>query len=150
MSKPKATVYTAGYSGLTASQLLAKAEELSAIVVDIRIKPFARDPQFRQGAMTALLGGRYIHVGSLGNVNYKSDGPVQFVDEAVGLAQVEAVLTTGPVILLCGCWNVAECHRRVAAEALGERGYPVTHLERRDFAPAGQKAVAPPIQPGLF
>lgn len=139
-------VYTVGYSGINSRQLLRCAEELGAVVADIRFSPQARNPEFRKLALEDVLGDRYVYIKALGNVNYKNGGPVKFADEAIGLAQVEAILSVGAVILLCGCWDVTTCHRRVAAEALEERGYPVIHLVRQGAA----LVESAPAQPRLL
>jgi uncharacterized protein (DUF488 family) len=121
-------LYTFGYSGKQPDELLALAEQLDAIVVDIRFSPRSRVPQWSGGRLARLLGDRYCHLPALGNRNYKG-GPIELVDLETGIAQVADLLAHQPVILLCVCGDVQHCHRRLAAEAIAARyGAPLTHL----------------------
>jgi uncharacterized protein (DUF488 family) len=118
-------VYTFGYSGHTSAQLKQLAEELDAIVFDIRFSPRSRDPQWSGKRLRAALGHRYQHIRELGNENYKS-GPIQLVD-FVQLVDFEAGRTliedsNKPVILMCVCHNYHDCHRSVVASKLAAFG----------------------------
>lgn len=122
------SLYTFGYSGHQPEKLLALAEQLDAIVADIRFSPRSRVPHWNGGRLAKLLGGRYHHLPALGNRNYKG-GPVEIVDLEAGLAQVADLLAHQPVILLCVCAEVERCHRRLVAEAVIARyGVSVIHL----------------------
>lgn len=122
------SLYTFGYSGRQPEELLALAEQLDAMVADIRFSPRSRVPQWSGGRLAKLLGYRYRHLPALGNRNYKG-GPMELVDPETGVAQVADLLAHQPVILLCVCAEVERCHRRLAAEAIASRyGVAVTHL----------------------
>lgn len=120
-------LYTFGYSGRLPHELLALAEYLDAVVVDIRFSPRSRIPDWTAGRLTKLLGERYRHLPALGNRNYKG-GPIEFVDLAEGVVMVGELLRKRPVILLCACAEVQRCHRLPAAEAIVARyGVTITH-----------------------
>ena len=117
-------LYTYGYSGRTPHKLQTLAEQLAAVVADIRFNPRSRIPDWSGGRLQKLLGDRYRHLPALGNRNYKG-GPVEFVDLAAGIVEVGQLLRQQPVILLCVCADVQRCHRLPAAEAISAR-YGVT------------------------
>ena len=121
------TLYTFGYSGRTPHELQTLAEQLNAVVVDIRFSPRSRSPDWSGGRLQKLLGDRYHHLPALGNRNYKG-GPVEFVDLETGVVEVGQLLRQQPVILLCVCADVQRCHRLAAAEAIAARyGVIVEH-----------------------
>lgn len=117
-------IYTYGYSGRTPHELQTRAEQLEAVVADIRFSPRSRIPDWSGGRLQKLLGDRYRHLPALGNRNYRG-GPVEFVDLATGVVEVGELLRQQPVILLCVCADVQRCHRLPAAEAIVTR-YEVT------------------------
>ena len=125
------TLYTMGYSGRTAPELEAEVKKLDATVYDVRLKPFARVPAFRGGALRALLGNSYIHARGLGNINYKNGGKIELADPDMWIAQIEARLQAGEnIILLCGCKYWEECHRTVVAELIEKNiGVEAHHYE---------------------
>ena len=121
-------LYTYGYSGRTPPDLQALAEQLQAVVVDIRFSPRSRSPGWSGGRLQKLLGDRDRPLPALGNRNYKG-GPIEFVYLAAGVAEVGRLLSRQPVILLCVCADVQRCHRLPAAEAIAARyGLTVEHL----------------------
>lgn len=123
------TIYTYGYSNSDPQHLARYAAHVDAIVIDTRMKPVSRNPGWNKGRLQALLGERYLHVGALGNVNYKTGGEIKLADPDRGVEIVSGVLTNHPVILLCACKDVAECHRKVAAELIAEHtGAAINHL----------------------
>ena len=79
-------IYTIGYTGIPFAQLQAFLDAHQAFLVDIRYSPRSRNPVYNQKALQAALSGRYVHVGELGNRNYKG-GPIAIVDLAVLLEQ---------------------------------------------------------------
>ena len=117
-------LYTYGYSGRLPDQLQTLAEQLNAVVADIRFSPRSRLPDWSAGRLQKLLGDPYRHLPSLGNRNYKG-GPIEFVDLEGGVVEVGQLLRQQPVILLCVCADVQRCHRLPAAEAIATR-YGVT------------------------
>ncbi|MCZ7547383.1 MAG: DUF488 family protein [Anaerolineae bacterium] len=53
------------------AELVALAHELDALVVDVRLAPRSRVREWNQSVMAEALGDRYLHVGAVGNLNYK-------------------------------------------------------------------------------
>jgi hypothetical protein len=124
------TVYTFGYSGQSPAELAKTARELEAIVVDVRHSPHSRRPDWRKGALLKALGGNYLHVPELGNINYKGTGGIQIADLDKGLRLVWPILESASVILLCVCASHVDCHRAVVAAAMNKRwGVEVVHLD---------------------
>jgi uncharacterized protein (DUF488 family) len=128
------TCYTFGYQGFLPEELVAKAEQLNALVLDVRFSPSSRDPRWRRQALVNVLGSRYRHAAEFGNKNYKGDGPIELADPRHGIAKVGPILLEQPVILLCACWQWSTCHRKVVADLIREEySVEVVHLEKRHF-----------------
>jgi uncharacterized protein (DUF488 family) len=118
-------IYTAGYHGRSSAGLKQLLEERDAVLVDIRLSPRSQFPEWQGAELRSLLGGRYLHVPELGNVNYAARGTaeIKIADMDAGL---RIVLGVGKaVVLLCMCPRFERCHRRVVAEELLGRGYAV-------------------------
>jgi uncharacterized protein DUF488 len=101
-----------------------------ALLVDIRDHPTSHwRPAFRQPALTAHFGERYVWCQALDNTNYKG-GPIQLRDYPAGLAQMGALLQRSPaVLLLCVCAAVEGCHRQVVGDQLSQDlAVPLVHL----------------------
>lgn len=121
-------VYTTGYGGEKSvrgdskpGRLLQLAEELEAVIFDIRHVPWSKAPCWRKAAMAAQMGTRYRHIPALGNRNYKGatgDG-FDIVDMQYGICQI--LNNERTPLLLCGCDTHDNCHRNYVAQFL--RGY---------------------------
>lgn len=132
------TLYTLGYSGWSPAELAATVERLSATLWDIRMSPWSKSPQWQGHALRKLLGARYAHMQALGNLNYKTGGPIDLSDPSAAEEPARRALERGPLILLCGCAEVTRCHRYEAAVWLvAALGVKVEHLAptRADLAP---------------
>jgi uncharacterized protein (DUF488 family) len=130
-------LFTVGYAGLDRYALRAKLEATNAVLVDVRLIPYSREPAWTRPALQGLLGERYVWVGALGNRNYKTGGPIDLADPEAGIAAVRGVVDSYPaVVLMCACWSWRECHRRDAAELLsGRLGMgPAVHWIAADVA----------------
>jgi hypothetical protein len=109
-------LYDLGYMEIGNIKSVEKAvKELDAILLDVRFSPRSRNPQYNKSFLEKVFNTNpartgYLPVKDLGNRNYKG-GPVDFVDIENGLAIIHTWLEIRPVILMCGCWNRAECHR---------------------------------------
>ena len=135
-------LYTIGYTGLKIEKLKQWAEDHNALIVDIRLSPRSRAPQWNKGKLSAALGDLYHHIPALGNINYKG-GPIQLKDPASGIQQVQQLLTGGKsVVLMCVCADVTTCHRTPASEliaaATGAENAQVQHLETAAVNAYGQ------------
>lgn len=136
-----ATIYTLGYAGWSPAELRDELLRLGVSVIDVRIAPTSKSPQWRKEALAELLGPIYSHLPALGNRNAFTGGPAELAAPAQALAPVAALLARGPVALLCGCADPARCHRGLAAAYLAEHlGGVVVHLptparQRRDDSP---------------
>ena len=133
------TLYTLGYTGTQPEQIQKFAQDLGALVVDTRYSPRSRAVQWTRLRLTGLLGRHYRHMPSLGNINYKGDGPILINKPEEGVPQVAQLLETQPVILLCVCKEHHTCHRSVVADLVKEAcGCEVTHLTAADLLKPAQ------------
>jgi len=82
-------LYTLGYTGRKPVDVHQLAIAHRAMLVDIRFSPRSRAAYWQKGALERLLGDRYVHLQALGNVNYRTGGPVQLADYATGKAATE-------------------------------------------------------------
>lgn len=122
------TLYTIGYSGQTLAGLRAHLNDLGAVLVDIRYSTRSRVKHWRGPELQAYFGDRYWSLACLGNENYRG-GPIKLADPALAVAPMRTALHAQPVILMCGCPDVQECHRKDAAAFLQEQlGVRVVHL----------------------
>ena len=129
------TLYTLGYTGLKPDEILHAAEQLNAVIADIRIAPRSRHPMWNGAKMRVTWSDRYIHIPELGNENYKGDRGegIMLANPEAGVSRVLDLLARQSVILLCACADWQTCHRREAAALIGERaGVEVTHLSVED------------------
>jgi uncharacterized protein (DUF488 family) len=128
------TLYTLGYTGTKPEQIQTLAADLGALVVDTRYSPRSRAVQWTGAGFRRLLGESYRHMPSLGNINYKGDGPIVINKPDEGVPQVAALLEQQPIILLCVCAEVSSCHRAVVAELVQEYcGCEIIHLSAKDL-----------------
>jgi uncharacterized protein (DUF488 family) len=121
--------YSFGYSGKQPEDLLKAVGELGAVLCDIRLVPYSRwHPGWNKKRLASLFGNAYIHVPELGNLNYKSGGPIEIADINAGLQTVLDLLKTRSVILMCVCKDPLLCHRAVVSGELLNRGVEVEEL----------------------
>lgn len=129
-------LYDLGYNDLKkAEELALVAGHLNAVVADIRFMPHTRNPEFSQKHLVEVLGDSYVHIGELGNKNYKGEGATQFVDVQAGLSKIADLLTGKSVIMICACWKRSECHRLDASHEYEKRygvdSIPITKADAR-------------------
>jgi len=111
---------------------------LGAVIVDVRIQPYARrDPDFNRPALQARYGSKYVWIREFGNKNYKTNGPTEFVNLDLGSRRLGAIVADGtPVIFLCMCKSHEGCHRTELANMFNDQlGWEVKHLPHKDTAP---------------
>jgi uncharacterized protein (DUF488 family) len=125
------TLYTVGYDGWTLEGLAARVESLGALLVDVRFNPSSPEAEWRKATLQRRFGEGYTHCKALGNVNYRTGGPIKLVEPEVALPALREWLEQRPVILMCVCEDVEMCHRKVATRYMAERldGLEIVHLE---------------------
>lgn len=115
------TLYTVGYSGWDPAMFVARMQDLSATVVDVRLKPYSQSPHYRKLMLEASLPS-YIWLGNyFGNLNYKArNAPVHLLNPSQGIAafRVLRMAYDTPLVLLCGCPSPRTCHRLAVATLL--------------------------------
>jgi hypothetical protein len=131
MNKPIA--FLAGYSGQRPSVLLARAEELNALVLDVRFKPRSKQSGWNEyELLRSFPVRRYAWWGHWwGNKNFATGSGFDLPDYEKGLEILEAKLARIPydsIILLCACRGETECHRGYLGKLLREAGYTVRPL----------------------
>ena len=115
------TIYSYGYTGGKLSDLQAYAEA-GATVLDIRLRPWSWVVQWRGQNLTESIGEAYRQCQDLGNENYRTGGPIRIRNLARGLDALAWHIRRGPVVLLCGCPEVALCHRLTVCNLAIESG----------------------------
>ena len=125
-------LYTFGYTGLQPAEIFAAAARVDAMIADIRYSPHSRHEQWNGRTLGREWGSRYLHIGELGNRNYKGEmgEGIMLASPQLGSAIVLEQLRFRPVMLMCACPNWETCHRRAAAEFIQQRdtGLTVVHL----------------------
>jgi len=125
-------IYTTGYLLYSLKSFADAVKAVDATVVDIRMSPFSRAPQW-QGYNLAKSLPKYIHIKEFGNAAYKTGG-IRIADFEAGLKRLEKI--DGNVVLMCACKYASECHRTTLADMLRSIGYSVKELEPGDYARA--------------
>ena len=121
-------IYTAGYAGHTPAQLKRGADELGAYVIDIRYSPRSRQPGWNGEELEALLGDSYIWCRAFGNINHANGGEISMPHLSIGMKHLSRWVKERPLILLCGCAEAENCHRREIARILESVGWTVPEL----------------------
>ncbi|MBI5954344.1 MAG: hypothetical protein HY865_22025 [Chloroflexi bacterium] len=134
----KYPLFDLGYNDLKkAGELAQIANELGAVIADIRFMPHTRNPEFSLKHLQEVLGDKYIHVGELGNANYKGTGGIQLANTEAGMRILHGLLANSAVIIICACWKRSECHRVYVAKEYEKRynvdSTPITRTSARDL-----------------
>ena len=134
-------IFTAGYSGHTPAQLKKAADQLNAVVIDIRLKPFSRVPGWSKNELQTLFGtnegNRYLSMRELGNLAIELGGPMRLASAEIGIRDVLFWANRCPVILLCQCPEFVSCHRRMVSDLLKEHGIQTQELSWPEVETAG-------------
>lgn len=143
-------LFDLGYNDLKkADELLAIAKTLGATVADIRFQPDTRNPEFSRKHLAEILGDDYVHIGELGNANYKGNDGIKLVDTGKGIEKLHALLAIKPVIIICACWKRNECHRLQVGYEYSKRydisSTPITRANAREIVNEFKKANDPQI-----
>ena len=141
-------IFTIGYEGLDSERLGGVLRDAGvAVLADVRAVANSRKRGFSKGALAASLhdaGLGYAHLRSLGTPKSgrqaarAGDAALmrriyceEVLDTAAGQAALDelaAMAEAAPVCLLCFERDPAQCHRRVLAERLAQRGFSVSDL----------------------
>ncbi len=129
------TIYTLGYSGWKIEDVEAVVKHLDAILVDVRMVPRSRSAVWNGSTLHNRLGDRYVWLKQFGNRNYRGTvEQIEIADFPAGAVRLQAIAAGGrAIILLCGCPDVNQCHRKVLVEWLAQTWKAeVVHLTRPD------------------
>lgn len=124
-------ILTFGYDGRRLESFVRHVEALQGFVLDIRIRPWSQNPEWREEALRAALGAQYETCGWWGNKEYKTGLAFRLVSFRLGLEQMISLAEThaGPIILLCRCRAETGCHRGHVAKRLRLLGHDVREME---------------------
>ena len=142
-------IFTIGHSTRSLAELvdLLSAFDI-AVLADIRTIPRSRhNPQFNGDTLPSALRSwhiRYVHVPELGglrrprkdspntgwrNASFRGFADYMSTDEfETGLTELQSLLSSGRVALMCAEAVPWRCHRSLVADALTIRGADVAHI----------------------
>lgn len=116
------TLYTIGYGNAAPEAFFARvAEQTIYLALDARLRPWGWHAAYRgQAFLDRLVTDGQVTTARwserLGNAAKANGGDMRLSDPAA-IADLVAVLRLGrgPVLVICGCRDVAACHRRLIA-----------------------------------
>lgn len=113
-------VYPCGYSIHSAQIAALMEEDPTLLLIDLRTNPDSRVVAWKRPALVETYGERYGWFGeTLGNVNYKTSGPIMLANPEPGIASLADLLRQGYNLLpFCGCASYETCHRRKVIDLL--------------------------------
>ncbi|WP_262272693.1 DUF488 domain-containing protein [Microvirga yunnanensis] len=146
MTKPQ--VFTVGYEGADVDRFLATLKDAGvSVLADVRAVALSRKRGFSKSALRDALASQdigYQHFIRLGTPKAgrqaarAGDGELMrriYCDEVLAtgpaqesLRELEALALTRPICLLCFERDPANCHRRVLARHLAEKGFETVDL----------------------
>jgi|SRR5271165_2170744 len=132
------TVYPCGYS-VHAGQIEALMERAHTLLIDLRKTPWSTMSAWRRPMLAERYEERYGWFGeTLGNLNYNTTGPILLANPGPGIARLTTLLEEGyDLVLLCGCGNYHECHRRAVVELLASQYTRLSIVHPDQIVPAG-------------
>jgi hypothetical protein len=99
-------IYSIGYQRLPLSRLIEIVRELDALLVDVRLKPYSWNPDYRRANLESFFGKQYTWMGRvLGGFDH-------VVPE--GIAWIKQERKKRTLLLLCVEHNPLNCHRHHA------------------------------------
>ena len=124
-------LYTFGYTMPCAEAIIEQLASLGVLITDIRYSANSRVAKWRKVRLQEQLGGYYLHLQALGNVNYNRPGGIQLYQPEIGVDLAGERLQQGQhLAFMCVCRELDGCHREVAAQRMLEQ-FPtlrVVHL----------------------
>jgi hypothetical protein len=114
-------------------------ERPHTLLIDLRKTPWSTLSAWRRPILIERYDERYGWFGeTLGNINYNTTGPIRLANPAPGIARLIALLQEGyDLVLLCGCGNYHDCHRRVVVELLVHKFPQLSIVHPDQIIPAG-------------
>lgn len=92
-------------------------------MIDVRLKPWSQQAEWRRASLEDQLGRRYLWIEAWGNLRYKVGPPVDLKDWEAGLQQFQSLAGGATcAVILCGCRDEMACHRAVVLTRLVEAG----------------------------
>ncbi len=118
-------VYPCGYSIHSAQIAALMQADPSLLLIDLRKSPDSSMAVWKKPYLIETYGERYGWFGeTLGNLNFKSGGPIKLVNPEPGIAHLADLLQQGYNLLpFCGCANYHTCHRSEVIDLL-QRAVP--------------------------
>lgn len=140
------TLFTIGYTGIDIDAFERFVADRELMVVDCRLSPRSRNPDWTRKRLTERFGDRYVHAAGLGNVNYREpEAGVELSDPESWFNWIAQRCAEGQhLLLICACADVATCHRSDVCRHL-QRRYKLkaTHLAKDDLLPTAQPCRKP-------
>jgi len=121
------TIFTIGYSNKNINTFIEKLNENKiTLVIDVRSKPYSRNPQFNRTYLEKELNKHSINYLFKGN---NLGGLYENIDFEDNINQVVQLSLSQRLVVMCTEGEPEKCHRyRTIAPALEIRGKIVTHL----------------------
>jgi uncharacterized protein (DUF488 family) len=121
------TIFTIGYSNKNINTFIEKLNENKiTLVIDVRSKPYSRNPQFNRTYLEKELNKHSINYLFKGN---NLGGLYENIDFEANINQVVQLSLSQRLVVMCTEGEPEKCHRyRTIAPALEIRGKIVTHL----------------------
>lgn len=140
-------IYSVGYEGITLDALVARLSGARvAVLVDVRLNPVSRKPEFSKKRLTQALtdaGIEYVHEKELGNPQDNRDS-FRSGDGEAGRSRMRSMLNNGAgealtrlvdlassqrVAVLCVERDHSRCHRDVITDMAVERNPDIEVLQ---------------------
>lgn len=140
-------IYSVGYEGITVDALVARLSGARvAVLVDVRLNPVSRKPEFSKKRLTQALtdaGIEYVHEKELGNPQDNRDS-FRSGDGEAGRSRMRSMLNNGAgealtrlvdlassqrVAVLCVERDHSRCHRDVITDMAVERNPDIEVLQ---------------------
>ena len=110
-------IYTAGHYGATPRAVFDWCQQkVPVTLVDIRLMPLSKSPEWNGKALAERFGPRYLHLPAWGKSPTN-----EIIDFDRGWSIVSDLRQRNRVLLLCECADEATCHRGILRAMLEKR-----------------------------
>jgi len=122
------------------------------LLIDLRKNPDSSMTAWKQPYLLRAYGNRYRWFGeTLGNLHYKTGGPITLVNPERGIALLADLLHQGYNLLpFCGCASYKTCHRRQVIDLLRLCVPEIEVIQPDQVARPGKVKCISIQQPSLF